>query len=84
MVALCGAFTFGAIKPGSIPVPEEGKPMPGLLFDHVKFVPTTLLVNTVPGNCPPEQIVISACGFTTGMGFTVIVKDSKEFPQEKN
>ena len=71
---------FCATKAGMSPLPDAGKPMPGVLFVHVMVAPVGLVVSAVSGIFVPAQSVRSAVGVMTGVGVTVIFCETVVVP----
>ena len=62
-----------AVNDGIFPVPLAARPTEGLLFDQAKVVPATGLPIVTTEVVAPLQYAIFPIGFTTGVGYTVIV-----------
>ena len=69
-VALTGVVPVLLVENGlMLFVPDAPNPMDGVVFVHVYDVPVP--VKAIVLLCAPLQTVISAVGFTDGVGFTV-------------
>lgn len=75
MVDVTGApVVLEALKEGILPVPLPAKPMDVLLFVQLKLVPITLPLKFIAAVAVLLHNVWLATLFTSGTGFTVIVK----------